>query len=57
MCLFGEYGVNLRDLLQDDEREQELIRRIQLGLQSKSEGHFLHDGVTGMTPHLASIGG
>ena len=57
MCLFGEQGVDLRDLLQADDQEHELIERVQTGLQHKSAGHFLHDGVTGMTPHLASIGG
>ncbi|WED20894.1 GTP 3',8-cyclase MoaA [Vibrio sp. JC009] len=56
-CLFGEHGVDLRDLLQADEQHDELIERIQYELQTKSAGHFLHDGQTGMTPHLASIGG
>ncbi|MCV5646947.1 GTP 3',8-cyclase MoaA, partial [Escherichia coli] len=35
----------------------ELIAPIQAQLQNKSVSHFLHDGNTGMTPHLASIGG
>jgi cyclic pyranopterin phosphate synthase len=57
LCLFGEHGIDLRDLLQGDEQENELIERIQAQLQTKSVSHFLHDGNTGMTPHLASIGG
>ncbi len=57
LCLFGEQGVDLRDLLQGDEQELALIQRITDQLQTKSVSHFLQDGVTGMTPHLASIGG
>ncbi|WP_181313365.1 GTP 3',8-cyclase MoaA [Photobacterium damselae] len=57
LCLFGEDGVDLRDLLQQDEQQGELISRIQAGLQNKAVGHFLDEGKTGMTPHLASIGG
>jgi cyclic pyranopterin phosphate synthase len=57
MCLFGEQGVDLRELLQSDVQEQQLIERIQYELQNKSVSHYLHDGKTGMTPHLASIGG
>ncbi|MEZ9056969.1 GTP 3',8-cyclase MoaA [Vibrio pelagius] len=57
LCLFGDHGVELRDLLQEDEQEEALIARIQSELQTKSVSHFLHDGNSGMTPHLASIGG
>ncbi len=57
LCLFGEQGIELRDLLQEDGHSDELINRIQTQLQTKSVSHFLHDGNTGMTPHLASIGG
>jgi cyclic pyranopterin phosphate synthase len=57
MCLFGECGVELRDLLQEDSQEQELIARIQAQLANKSVSHFLQDGNSGSTPHLASIGG
>lgn len=57
LCLFGEHGVDLRDLLQEEGQETALIERIQAHLQTKSVSHFLHDGNTGMTPHLASIGG
>ncbi|CAH0525532.1 GTP 3',8-cyclase MoaA [Vibrio hippocampi] len=57
LCLFGEQGVDLRDLLQHDSQENALIERIQTQLQNKSVSHFLHDGNSGMTPNLASIGG
>ncbi|MGF1775917.1 GTP 3',8-cyclase MoaA [Vibrio nomapromontoriensis] len=57
LCLFGDHGVELRDLLQQDTQEQALIERIQAQLQTKSVSHFLQDGNSGMTPHLASIGG
>ncbi|MEI8671376.1 GTP 3',8-cyclase MoaA [Vibrio sp. SA48] len=57
LCLFGDHGVELRDLLEKDEQETALIEHIQAQLQTKSVSHFLHDGHTGMTPHLASIGG
>ena len=57
LCLFGDHGIELRDLLQHDEQENELVSRIQSQLQTKSISHSLHDGHTGMTPHLASIGG
>jgi GTP 3',8-cyclase len=57
LCLFGESGVALRDLLQDDCQQSELMERITGALKQKSETHFLHDGHSGATPHLASIGG
>ncbi|MGB2079440.1 MAG: GTP 3',8-cyclase MoaA [Vibrio sp.] len=57
LCLFGDEGVELRDLLQADEQHDALIERIQSGLSHKSVSHFLADGNAGATPHLASIGG
>ncbi len=57
MCLFGDYGTDLRDLLQHDNQQADLIARISTQLEGKAKGHFLHDGHSGMTPHLASIGG
>ena len=57
LCLFGNVGIPLRPLLQSDEQSVELQSALisQLGL--KSLGHNLHAGETGLTPHLASIGG
>ena len=57
LCLFTESGVDLRDLLQSPAQKTELIERLQQQLQQKKETHFLHQGVTGVTQHLASIGG
>nr|WP_202602080.1 GTP 3',8-cyclase MoaA [Photobacterium halotolerans] len=57
LCLFGDHGVELRDLLASDNQHDALIARIRGGLTEKSVSHYLQDGITGMTPHLASIGG
>ncbi|BEU03136.1 cyclic pyranopterin monophosphate synthase [Agarivorans sp. OAG1] len=57
LCLFGEEGVELRDLLQNPSQIDVLSKRIEDALQTKKVSHFLHDGNTGATPHLASIGG
>jgi cyclic pyranopterin phosphate synthase len=57
LCLFGEFGSPLRPLLQDDTQHDALIARIQTQLGLKAAGHGLHQGNTGITPHLASIGG
>ena len=57
LCLFGEQGINLREYLQNDAQSSELKKQILSGLSSKRETHFLHQGDTGITPHLASIGG
>ncbi|ACA89042.1 GTP 3',8-cyclase MoaA [Shewanella woodyi] len=57
LCLFTENGVDLRDLLQDESHRPELIKRLHGQLAQKKETHFLHDGITGVTQHLASIGG
>ena len=57
LCLFTENGVDLRDLLQTPDQQAELIERLHGQLAQKKETHFLHDGITGVTQHLASIGG
>jgi len=57
LCLFGEFGVGLRDLLQSDADQLELQQRIRHWLGMKGESHSLQQGRTGITPHLASIGG
>ncbi|MBR9729322.1 GTP 3',8-cyclase MoaA [Shewanella intestini] len=57
LCLFTENGLDLRDLLQDSSQKAELIERLHGQLAQKKETHFLHQGVTGVTQHLASIGG
>ena len=57
LCLFGELGFSLRPLLQDDSQSGALQDKILSLLKYKRETHYLHQGDTGMTPHLASIGG
>lgn len=57
LCLFGNSGTALRDLLQSDEQQEALMARIEAQLQYKKSSHFLAFGDTGITPHLASVGG
>lgn len=57
LCLFGDFGVDLRPLLQSDADLDALCMRIRSQLGLKAAGHGLHHGDTGLTRHLASIGG
>lgn len=57
LCLFGDGGVELRDLLQKDEQQDELQARISEALRYKKQTHFLHQGNTGITQNLSYIGG
>ncbi|WP_072037685.1 GTP 3',8-cyclase MoaA [Enterobacter sp. Bisph1] len=57
LCLFGEGGVDLRDLLQDDTQQGMLEQRIAVALTHKKQTHFLHQGNTGITHNLSYIGG
>jgi len=57
LCLFGEFGIPLRPYLQHDGQLGELVRAIGGQVGRKEQGHFLHEGRTGITPHLASTGG
>ncbi|MEN1939617.1 GTP 3',8-cyclase MoaA [Luteimonas sp. MJ246] len=57
LCLFGDFGIGLRPLLQSDDDHDALVARISTQLGLKAAGHGLHQGETGLTPHLASIGG
>ncbi|MBE2894233.1 GTP 3',8-cyclase MoaA [Spirabiliibacterium falconis] len=57
LCLFGEDGIDLRDLLQSDSQQTQLQLRLQQALTRKREHHYLHQGDSGIRPHLASIGG
>ncbi|HEX6858639.1 MAG TPA: GTP 3',8-cyclase MoaA [Caulobacteraceae bacterium] len=56
LCLFGELGVNLRDLLERDDPEA-LRGRIVRALAGKPAGHRLHENNSGDTRHLAQLGG
>lgn len=57
LCLFGNTGANLRPYLQNQNQKDELIELILKQLRFKKESHYLETGNTGITPHLASIGG
>ncbi|PIJ48849.1 cyclic pyranopterin phosphate synthase [Erwinia sp. OLTSP20] len=57
LCLFGNGGIALRDLLVSDEQQQALQQRIAHSLQHKKQGHFLHQGNSGITQNLSFIGG
>ena len=57
LCLFGDAGIPLRPLLQRDEDRDALVAAIARQLNLKVAGHALHAGNSGVTPHLASIGG
>lgn len=57
LCLFGEVGIPLRPLLQRDDQRDELIATLGGQLQAKTASHHLQLGMTGLTPHLASVGG
>ena len=57
LCLFGERGFSIRHLLQTDDQKETLKATLIRLLGNKRKSHFLHDGDTGVTPHLASVGG
>ena len=57
LCLFGNTGTDLRKYLQDPNQKDELVDVILTQLRFKKESHYLELGDTGLTPHLASIGG
>lgn len=57
LCLFGDGGVELRDLLQEDEDREALRQRIVSALGGKSAGHALTLGRSGDLRNLAQLGG
>lgn len=57
LCLFGEEGVEIRDLLQSDDQQLQLEMRLKSALQGKRAHHYLHQGDSGVRNNLASIGG
>jgi len=57
LCLFGDGGVDLRDLLQDDEDREALSQRIVSSLGGKSAGHSLAVGRSGDLRNLSQLGG
>lgn len=57
LCLFGEGGISLRPYLQEDQQKEDLQERIVSLLSYKRSTHFLGQGDSGSTSHLAAIGG
>jgi len=57
LCLFGEGGCDLRDLLQHSADKGALIQRISQALSGKAAGHRLHENLPGDLRHLAELGG
>ena len=57
LCLFGDLGIPLRHLLQDDDQKENLKTIISKQLDYKASSHFLADGNTGIMTNLSSTGG
>lgn len=57
LCLFGDAGIPLRPLLQDDAQQDELRAMLVRQLGLKQASHGLHLGNTGLIQNFASIGG
>ncbi len=57
LCLFGNVGIALRPLLQRDDQQKELIAMLYTQLGIKQISHSLHDGLTGLTQNLSTVGG
>ena len=57
LCLFGEKGFSVRDLMQSESQKEILKSTLCQLLSNKRKQHFLHDNNTGVTPNLSSIGG
>jgi len=56
LCLFADNNLSLRPYLLTDTTE-ELAARIQKMVLGKGATHHLHDGESGITKHLAMLGG
>jgi len=57
LCLFADFGIDLRALLQHDDQAEALQARIQNALMDKTASHQLPAGLTGATRNLAMLGG
>lgn len=56
LCLFAEQGLSLREEITNND-EQALRHKISELLSTKEVSHWLHEGKTGATKHLAMLGG
>ena len=57
LCLFGNTGINIRHLMQNDSQIDELKNLILKQLNFKKESHYLEIGETGLTKNLSTTGG
>ena len=57
LCLFGNSGISIRHLLQNDNQKEELLNLIIKQLHFKKESHYLELGETGLTRNLSTTGG
>jgi len=57
LCLFGNTGINIRHLMQNDSQLNELKDLILKQLNFKKESHYLELGKTGLTKNLSTTGG
>lgn len=57
LCLFGEGGCDLRDLLAQESDKAALMARISSALVGKPAGHRLHESLPGDLGNLAELGG
>nr|WP_252728900.1 GTP 3',8-cyclase MoaA [Aliiglaciecola lipolytica] len=56
LCLFADKGLDIREYLQQQDTQQ-LQRQLQKLLGDKDATHWLDQGFTGATKHLAMLGG
>ena len=57
LCLFGNIGIPLRPMLQNDDQKEQLKTVIRKQLDYKASTHFLAMGDTGIMTNLSSTGG
>jgi cyclic pyranopterin phosphate synthase len=57
LCLFGNESHSLRPLLADNSQTRALQEKLHSLLGNKTASHLLHQGDTGLIPHLATLGG
>ena len=56
LCLFADQGLDIRHIIQQQDNEL-LENELVALLGDKEATHWLHDGITGATKHLAMLGG
>jgi len=56
LCLFSEQGIDMRELLSKGNVD-DVVAFLRKVMGQKHEAHYLHEGKTGATKHLAMLGG